>query len=330
MGVLADSDLYKIQTSTGDLSEPVTILVGNAASDTVFDRNLVNIVRQVAGVSWGRVAIEEDTPSVFENKTSITLVAGGTRNIHYLAAPEGPELSPFLEAITWLGKAAPVPDSDLLRRLDTLTEPVNVLALVAPMCPHCPAVVRKLLAAAVRNPLVTMAVVDAVAHADLAAQYRVKATPTVIFNGRATLVGQLTEVQIVDEVLRKDTGTSFTAVLESMIKAGRAEDAAQLMCREGRTAAILPIYQSSELALRIGAVVTMEEALAMDARSLDPILDELCALLSHDDARLRGDTADILGKIGHRGAVPFLCTLLDDADPDVVDAVTEALERLEQ
>lgn len=328
--MLSDSDLQQIQASTEGLTELVTMHVANAASESPFDKNLVNIARQIAGVSWGRIALVEDAPAVLENKTSITLAMPGGGNIHYLAAPEGLELPPFLDAITWLGKAAPMPDSDLLWRLDTLSEAVNVLALVAPVCPHCPEVVRKLLAAAVRMPRVTVTVVDAIAHGDLAARYKVKATPTVIFNGSATLVGQITETQIVDEVLRKRTDTSLTVVLESMIKAGRAEDAAKLMVREGQAPAILPIYQSLELALRIGALVAMEEALAIDARSLDPIVDELCALLAHEDGRLRGDTADILGKIGDRRAAPALRALLDDPDPDVVDAVIEALELLEQ
>jgi alkyl hydroperoxide reductase subunit AhpF len=330
MGVLSDSDLYKTQTSTADLTEPVAILVANSASDTVFDKNLVNIVRQIAGVSWGRVTIEEDAAAVFEGKTSITLSAGGKRNIHYLAAPEGLELAPFLDAITWLGKAAPVPVSALFRHLDALNEPMSVLVLVTAACLHCPEVVRELLAAAVYAPLLAVTVVDAVAHGDFAARYKVKATPTVIFNGRATLVGRITEAQIIDELLRKSADTSLTEVLESMIKAGRAEDAAELMVREGQTAAVLPVYQSPELALRIGALVTMEEALAMDPRSLDPILDELCALLAHEDARLRGDTADILGKIGNPRALPALRTLLDDPDPDVVDAAIDALKLLEQ
>jgi len=328
--LLADSDLLKVQTSTENLTELVTMLVAYAASDTAFDRNLANVARQIAGVSWGRVAIEEDTPAVYENKTSITLSAEGKGNIHYLAAPEGSELPPFLDAITWLGKAAPIPDSDVLRRLDTLTEPVNILALVAPGCPHCPEVVLKLLAAAARASLVTVTVVDAVTHADLAERYKVKATPTVIFNEAATLVGRITDAQLVDELLRGSTGASLTSVLESMIVAGRAEDAADLMVREGQTRAILPIYQSPELALRIGALVAMEEALTMDARSLDPIVDELCALLAHEDSRLRGDTADILGKIGNRRAAPALRKLVDDPDPDVVEAASEALELIER
>ncbi|MCA1961503.1 MAG: thioredoxin family protein [Desulfomonile sp.] len=328
--MLSDSDLLKVQTSTADLTEPVTILVSNPGSDKAFDRNLVNVARQISGVSWGRVMIEEDTPSVFENKTSITLSGGDTRNIQYLAAPEGMELPPFLDAIAWLGKSLPIPDSDVLRRLDALTEPVRILAFVAPACPHCPEVVRKLLSTAVCAPSLTVTVVDAVEHGDLAERYKVKATPTVIFNEAATLVGRITDAQIVDEALRGSAQAPLTAVIESMIAAGRAEDAAELMVREGQTRAILPIYQSSELAHRIGALVAMEEALTVDARSLDPILDELCALLAHEDARLRGDTADILGKIGNRRAVPALRKLVDDPDPDVAEAASEALELLER
>ena len=115
-----------------------------------------------------------------------------------------------------------------------------------------------------------------------------------------------------------------------MIQAGRAEDAGDLLCREGKPEAIVPIYVSPEFSLRMGALVAMEEALEKDPRSLDPIVDELTELLSHQDAPLRGDTAELLGKIGNRQALPALRKAADDPDPDVRDAVEEALEALEK
>jgi HEAT repeat protein len=72
----------------------------------------------------------------------------------------------------------------------------------------------------------------------------------------------------------------------------------------------------------------MEEALARDARIFDTIVGELIPLLSHQDAPLRGDTAELLGKIGHKAAVPALQQLESDTDPDVSEAATEALQAI--
>jgi HEAT repeat protein len=121
---------------------------------------------------------------------------------------------------------------------------------------------------------------------------------------------------------------SLTADLDSMIQSGRAEDAAALLCASEKQRAILPLYVSKEFSRRIGALVALEEALAINPRILDPVLDDLIDLLSHEDVGLRGDTAELLGKIGNRAAIPALKRTLEDADPDVREAATEALEAL--
>ncbi len=53
-------------------------------------------------------------------------------------------------------------------------------------------------------------------------------------------------------------------------------------------------------------------------------------LLSQDDVALRGDTAELLGKIGNPIAIPALKKTAEDPDPDVREAAEEALEALER
>jgi HEAT repeat protein len=103
-----------------------------------------------------------------------------------------------------------------------------------------------------------------------------------------------------------------------------------LLCCENRPDAILPIYLSKEFSVRMGALVTMDEALEMDPRILDPLVDDLVLLLSQDEVALRGDTAELLGKIGNPSAIPALKKAAEDPDPDVREAVEEALEVLEK
>ena len=51
-------------------------------------------------------------------------------------------------------------------------------------------------------------------------------------------------------------------------------------------------------------------------------------LMEHADHRIRGDTADLLGKIGSPEAIPALKKAAADKNPDVVEAVEEALEEI--
>lgn len=326
--MLADQDLMAVQAVCHEMTETVTILTNAAGTESPFETNLLNIARQISGVSMNRIRIEAGDQPVFPGKPSLTLSDGETRNIHYLAAPEGRELPPFLDGLSWLGKGKVVAESAARQTLANLSVPVHLLLLIAEACPHCPLVVRSALALAIGRPMITLSVVDALMFEDVAERFKVKATPTIVANEGLTLVGQITTEQLANHLLQLGQADSLTTVLDSMIKSGRAEDAGRLLCRENRPHAILPIYLSKEFSVRMGALVALEEALENDPRVLDPIVEELTDLLFQEEVSLRGDTAELLGKIGHPGAIPALQKAAEDPDPDVQEAAREALNLL--
>jgi hypothetical protein len=328
--LLSDQDLMNVQTVADKMVRPVTILVNRGAADEPFQSNLFNIAAQITGVSMNRIQIEDWQSDSFSDKPSLTLSWDGRRDVRYLAAPEGPELGSFLDSLMFMGGAKDLPASPALDSLKKLTAPAQVLVLMAEACPHCPQAVKAALTLAVSHPLISVTIVDAVQFYDLAERYKVKSTPTIIINEGYTSVGRITVEELVEHVLKAGASGSFSAVLESMIKTGRAEDAAELLCSENRPDAVLPIYLAKEFSLRMGALVAMDEALERDPRILDPLVDDLVLLLSQDDVALRGDTAELLGKIGNPTAIPALKKAAEDPDPDVAEAAEEALEALER
>lgn len=317
-----------VQKVADTMAENVTILANKTGVGDAFEANLVNIARQMSGVSMNRINLgEESDLHAFPGKPSLTIARADIRNIHFLAAPEGRELAPFLDAVAWLGQGVRGPDTPL--SLMNLSKPVNLLVLIAAACPHCPQVVRAALALAINQPLITVSIVDAVYFSELAEQYRVKSTPTTIINDSMTIVGQIGIEQLAARVIETIDKASLSSILDSMIKSGRAEDAAELICRENQPSAVLPIYMSKEFSARIGALVTMEEALQINPRILDDIVEDLTPLLFQEETGLRGDTAELLGKIGNPVSIPALRKAVEDPDPDVREAVQEALEVLE-
>jgi len=327
--LLSDRDLANVQAVAEKMIRPVTILVNRGISEDPFQSNLVTVAAQVSGVSMNRINIEEWHSDSFTDKPALTLSWDGHQNVQYLAAPEGRELDPFLECLLLMGGGKEIPASSALDRLRDLTVATRILVLVAQACPHCPQAVHAALQLAVAQPLISVAIVDAVQFYDFAERFKVKSTPTVIINDGYTTVGKITVEELVGHVLRTGDAGSFTETLESMIKTGRAEDAGDLLCRENQPLAILPIYLSKEFSARMGALVAMDEALERDPRILDPLVEDLTLLLSQDDVALRGDTAELLGKIGNPIAIPALRKAAEDPDPDVREAVEEALEALE-
>jgi hypothetical protein len=325
--VLTDRDLMNVQSACEAFTKSVTIFVHAAGTDSPFEGNLLNIARQVSGVSQERIVIEDTSEPVFPGKPSLTLSNGETRNIRYLAAPEGREFGPFLEALSLLGCAGTNLGSAAGKSLEKLTQPAHVLVLMADACPNCPSAVRSALYLAVGRPMITTTVVDVLWFEDMAQKYKVRSTPTIIVNEGLTLVGQVSIPDLAQKLVEADSG-SLTSVLKSMIDSGRAEQAAELLCRSDKPQTILPLYCSEEFSTRIGALVVMEDALQINPRIFDPLLARLTDLLFADEAGLRGDTADLLGKIGNPEAIPALQKAAQDPDSDVREAALEALEIL--
>jgi HEAT repeat protein len=76
-------------------------------------------------------------------------------------------------------------------------------------------------------------------------------------------------------------------------------------------------------------MMAAEEALEENEEALDRIATNLLPLLGMEDAALRGDTADLLGRIGLSLAVDSLKALLKDPNPDVAEIAEEAIEEIQ-
>ncbi|MFH1755588.1 MAG: HEAT repeat domain-containing protein, partial [Candidatus Latescibacterota bacterium] len=65
-------------------------------------------------------------------------------------------------------------------------------------------------------------------------------------------------------------------------------------------------------------------------RVLHGIVDGLIAVLRSGDMALKGDTADLLGTIGHPHAAEPLQELLQSDNADIVEIAEEALQNLRE
>ena len=72
----------------------------------------------------------------------------------------------------------------------------------------------------------------------------------------------------------------------------------------------------------------VERALEDKPEAVRALIPSLIGMLSNDDSRIRGDIADLLGKIGDPQVIPNLEPLLADPDPDVSEAAADAIEEL--
>jgi hypothetical protein len=328
--LLSEQELLEIQTVAERLTRPVILKVYKPGSGAAFESDLANIAAQASGVSANRILYQETDQGPFPDKPSVTISAMDQDPIHYCALPQGSEFKPFLEAISWLGKDSRAQSPRDAAAIASVTEEkvIEIIVLMAAMCPHCPGVVRSCLEITAKNSGVMVLVADALEFSDLTSKYKVKSTPTVVINGATTLVGNIGLEELVRNINMTSDPSQLTEILRSMINSGRAEDAADLLLESKNPKAILPLYISGEFSTRMGVLVTLEEALEKDPASLNQIVDELIGLLDSQDVGLRGDTAELLGNIGSEKSIPHLQRLKDDPDDDVKEAANEALEKL--
>jgi alkyl hydroperoxide reductase subunit AhpF len=328
--VFTDNELARVQSVAADLASPITLRLISANSGSQFESNLRNIALQMNGVSLNKIRFEEVNDFRDSFLPFLSLVENGGERIRYYAAPEGPELEPFLEAIKLIGGGERPSNGSPRSPSETDSEACNVFVFIAPSCPHCPGVVRKCITLGMEMDLIRLSVIDALHFGEWAERYKVQATPTIVIDDGLTVVGNVSLDELRSYVAKRNKPEFMTFVLESMINTGRAEDAAALLCERNSPAALLPLYESPVFAQRMGALVVMEEALSRNPRILDPIVDHLISLTSHEDAGLRGDTAELLGNIGDPRAIPALERLQNDPDGDVREAAAEALEKLHE
>ncbi len=238
------------------------------------------------------------------------------------ARPAGPEAVPFLEFVG-ASFASPLPGDAGGER------PVRprLQVLVAPECPNCPLAVRAAAELVADGVAASLHVVDVTVFPEEAKRLGVASVPVTVAGGLV-----LTGVRSVAELARhlESWGTRrwMEGVLAAHLEEGRVEAAAGLLGAGEALEAFAGLWGRSTFSTRLGLLLAAQTALEEDPRALDDAVPELVRLLDSPDPPLRGDTADLLGSIGHPGARPALERLAADPDPEVAEAAREALDRL--
>ena len=318
-----DLDLDRLASAVRGLDPPVVLTVH--PEDSSYGAALADLAASIAAVAEGGVVVEQGAG--LPATPALSLGRGDRRAIHYLALPEGMEGPPFVEALLGLAGALPEADGALLEELE---RPVELMVFVASACPHCANAVRAANRLALASPLVTSIVVDAQRCPDLAGCFSARSVPMTVLDGGLTETGVVPIEDLAGRILARDEAEHGPRVFRSWIEAGRVEDAAAELAAGCGGSHLVAVWRESATALRMGLMLAAELALEDDRSALDNIVPQLLPLLEGPDVSLRGDTADLLGRIGHPSAEGPLRRLLSDTNPDVAEIAAEALEELEE
>ena len=182
---------------------------------------------------------------------------------------------------------------------------------------------------AVTNPLIAAHIIDVQHVGVLAEQHGIQSVPATIIDRHLVHIGEIDQGRLVEILLNRGTNAYKRDFMRSLIDRGNIDQAADLLCEEKDAAGMLALFEEGELSMRMGVLVVFEEAIEKDRMTIQKMVPKMIDMLTNDDARIRGDIVDLLGKVGDPRALPHLEPLTKDPDPDVVDAAEEAIELLE-
>jgi alkyl hydroperoxide reductase subunit AhpF len=290
----------------------------------------IELAGEIEKAAGGSVTVRQGEDGGPAAGPSLTLASGMRGDIHYLALPERLEAAPFVDLLLELVREPAPPHEEWARSLARLEQPAEVLVFVSAACPNCAQAVRAAHRVALASPRITSSIVDAQRFEELAAQFQVKSVPLTLVDSELGMTGAVTAQDLAAKILGRGEAEYGMHVLVSLVETGRMSDAVKRVLEGDGASELAAAWLRSAMSLRMGLLMVVEDVLEADGRALDGIVGELLPALDAEDAALRGDTADLLGQIGHASALPALEAHRSDPNPDVVEIVTEALEQIRQ
>ena len=272
-------------------------------------------------VTYRKADEAKEPPSIEINKQLI-----------YHAIPEGPELAPFLEALTHVSDGPPPVHPDIEARLKNLKAPCFLKLFIAPECPYCPQMVMDLAPLTLINELVKLTIIDGILFPEMAEPLDIKSAPTLLFDDRMRWTGQTPLNEILEVMLNQDPSLLSAASIEGLLGDGRADLVAQMMMAEGNIfPAFIDMLMNEKWSVRLGAMVVMEEIIELDKGLAEQCIEPLWERLPDLNKQVRGDVVYILGEAGTGDILPRLEAVLSDTtDVETMEAVKEAIETITQ
>ena len=212
----------------------------------------------------------------------------------------------------------------------TTTRVPDALLLIAPGCPHCPAMLEGLGGLVKEGVIGRLEVINIVAHPERAAELGVRGVPWARI-GPFELEGVQTPGELRRWAEGADSLDGMADYFYEMLKSGRRARVENLARQEParlRALARLMARPDTSMAVRLGIGAVLEEL--QGSGIAEVIIADLAALARSGDALTRADACHFLSLIGGDEVIPHLRACLDDEDREVRETAADALAELEQ
>lgn len=244
-------------------------------------------------------------------------------------SPIGPELGPFLKALTWMfiePEALP-PHPGLTDRVF----PAELKLYIAEQCPFCPAVVEKLVPLAIASPRVRLTVIDAGLCMEEARRDRVQSVPTLMLDSHFRWSGTIPIREVVEAMIHRDPSRLEADTLMNMITDGNAFLLANMMIGKYLIfPALLDLLVHPKWPVRLGAMVTMEVVATEKPALAQTMVGPLWERFDAADDTVKGDILYLVGELDAGASIGRIQEILNRKaayDNEIIEAAREALEK---
>lgn len=229
------------------------------------------------------------------------------------------------------------PDSsDMANRMGELIRPwINkdipeALLLLAPGCPHCPAVLEGLGVLVKEGALGRLEAVNIAVHPERAEQLGVRSVPWVRI-GEFELDGAQTPADLRRWAELAGTPQGMKDYFLHLLKNGRRAKVEEMARRQPeRLLALVDLLadDAASMAVRIGIGAVLEEL--QDSHIASVMVPGLGELTQHVDPLVRADACHYLSLVGGAEITPWLRACEDDPDVAVREMVADILAEMDE
>ena len=209
-----------------------------------------------------------------------------------------------------------------------MAAPPDALLLMGRQCPYCPTVLKHLQALQAEGIIGVLETVVLEDHPEKAAELGVRSVPWVRI-GRFELAGLRSKQELRDWATKTGAADGQAAYFAELLSGGEIDKClAMIRADHGVLRDLLQLFTDPDVQLniRIGISALMESLAGSSA--LLSISGQLHALLSHEDARVRGDACHYLALSGAEQAAGWIRPLLEDTDSNVREIAADSLDEL--
>lgn len=216
---------------------------------------------------------------------------------------------------------------------NTQTTP-SALMLLSSHCAHCPGVLDSLGKMIKSGDIAYLEVINLEKTPDAMRKYNVRSVPWVRIGKHELTGAQTLEAlrQRVEWAIKdQENTTNLIADFDFLLSDGQVSKVIDALKQDesGFEAIMILLGDSGTvLSTRIGIGVVFEEF--AENKLLKKYVSQLGTLSTNNDDRIRADSLHYLGMTADQSAISILESALDDADEEIKEIATDALESLQE